>query len=63
MHYPLTLKKISVQLPEKTLHLMRFAPAKRPEIYLLDLVTMEKDTDSPKSVPGDYEEKAQVTIN
>ncbi|MEO6846892.1 MAG: hypothetical protein ABI254_06510, partial [Chthoniobacterales bacterium] len=41
VHYPLTLKKIIVQLPEKTLYLQRFEAAKRPEIYLNDLISVE----------------------
>ena len=41
MHYPLTLTKLVVELPEKTLHLKDFAPAPRSEIYLQDLMTCE----------------------
>ncbi|MHB0938454.1 MAG: hypothetical protein ACYC6A_18830 [Armatimonadota bacterium] len=41
VHYPLTLTKLIVELPEKTLHLKDFTPAPRPEIYLKDLVVCE----------------------
>jgi hypothetical protein len=37
VHYPLTFRKLIVELPEKTLHATTFAPAPRPEIYLKDL--------------------------
>ncbi len=36
--YPLKLKKLIVELPEKTLHLTSYAPVPRPEIYLKDLM-------------------------
>lgn len=41
VHYPLTLTKLIVELPEKTLHMKDYAPVPRPEIYLKDLVTCE----------------------
>ena len=41
MHYPLTLTRLVVELPEKTLHVKDFNPVPRPEIYLKDLVTSE----------------------
>jgi len=41
VHYPLTLTKLVVELPEKTLHLKDFATVPRPEIYLKDLVVCE----------------------
>ncbi|MEO6848905.1 MAG: hypothetical protein ABI443_14265 [Chthoniobacterales bacterium] len=63
VHYPLTLKKVIVQLPEKTLYLTRFEPAKRPEIYLSDLVSVERDMDKPKTLPNEYIEKHQVTAD
>lgn len=60
VHYPLRLTKLIVELPEKTLYLDRFAPAKRPEIYLRDLVSVENpETDQPKNVPDGYVEKYQ----
>jgi hypothetical protein len=37
VHYPLTLKRLIVELPEKVLHLKTYAPPPRPEIYLKDL--------------------------
>ncbi len=44
VHYPLTFKKLIVELPEKTLHMKTFAPVRRPEIYLKDLVVGQGDT-------------------
>jgi hypothetical protein len=41
VHYPLTLTKLVIELPEKTLHLKDFAPVPRPEIYLKDLIVCE----------------------
>jgi hypothetical protein len=37
VHYPLSFRRLIVELPEKTLHVRTFAPAPRPEIYLKDL--------------------------
>lgn len=37
VHYPLTFRRLIVELPEKVLHLKTFAPPPRPEIYLKDL--------------------------
>jgi hypothetical protein len=37
VHYPLTFKRLIVELPEKVLHVKTFAPPPRPEIYLKDL--------------------------
>ncbi len=44
VHYPLTFKKLIIELPEKTLHLKTFAPVARPEIYLKDLTVGQGDT-------------------
>ena len=44
VHYPLTLKKIVVELNEKVLHMKTYAPVPRPEIYLKDLVVGQGDT-------------------
>ena len=44
VHYPLTFKKLIVELPEKTLHVKTFAPVRRPEIYLKNLVVGQGDT-------------------
>ena len=44
VHYPLTFKKLIVELPEKTLHVKQFAPVLRPAIYLKDLVVGRGDT-------------------
>lgn len=62
VHYPLSLKKIIVELPEKTLYLTDYSPVKRPEIALRKLVSVEKDPDAPKTESGDYVESAQTTI-
>lgn len=60
VHYPLRLTKVIVELPEKTLYLDRYAPAKRPEIYLRDLVSVENaEVDQPKNAPGGYAGKYQ----
>jgi hypothetical protein len=37
VHYPLTFRRLIVELPEKVLHVKTFAPPPRPEIYLKDL--------------------------
>jgi hypothetical protein len=39
VHFPLTFKRLIVELPEKVLHVKTFAPPPRPEIYLKDLST------------------------
>ncbi|HUS90954.1 MAG TPA: hypothetical protein VM695_03850 [Phycisphaerae bacterium] len=44
VHYPLTLRKLVVELPEKVLHLRTWAPPPRPEIYLGELFAGEGDT-------------------
>ena len=61
VHYPLLLEKLIVEIPEKTLHLNRYAAVARPEIYLRNLVSVERDMDVPKKVPGDYVEAQQVS--
>ena len=43
VHYPLTFKKLIVQLPAKTLHVSDFLPPPRPEIYLKDLTVGQAD--------------------
>ena len=63
VHYPLKLRKLVVELPEKVLYLNRFEPAKRPEIVLSNLVVAEADLDQPKREPGDYVPEAQITID
>jgi len=37
VHYPLTFRRLIVELPEKVLHVRTFAPPPRAEIYLKDL--------------------------
>ncbi|MGB2819697.1 MAG: hypothetical protein WBF17_01850, partial [Phycisphaerae bacterium] len=44
VHYPLTLRKLVVVLPEKVLHLRTWAPPPRPEIYLGELFAGQGDT-------------------
>ena len=44
VHYPLTLRKLVVVLPEKVLHLRIWAPPPRPEIYLGELFAGQGDT-------------------
>ncbi|MCX7012525.1 MAG: hypothetical protein NTW86_08185 [Candidatus Sumerlaeota bacterium] len=53
VHYPLTFKKLIVELPEKTLHVKTFAPAPRPEIYLKDLTVGQGDTTMLKTTIGE----------
>ena len=36
--YPLTFKKLIVELPEKALYLTSYAPVPRAEIYVKDLI-------------------------
>jgi hypothetical protein len=43
VHYPLRLKKLIVELPEKVLHVRSFAPPVRPEVYLKDLSAAQDD--------------------
>lgn len=61
VHYPLLLEKLIVEIPEKTLHLNRYAAVARPEIYLRNLVSVERDMDEPKNEHGDYVEAQQVS--
>lgn len=48
VHYPLTFKKLVVELPEKVLHMKSFAPVTRQEIYLKDLSVSQGDTEMLK---------------
>ena len=58
--YPLTLKKIIVQLPEKMLHIKTFEPVDRPEIYLSDVTAVQGDADRwVKQTPGSYSDGIQ----
>ena len=41
VHYPLTVTKLVVELPEKVLHVQDYTPAPWPDIYLRDLVACE----------------------
>lgn len=52
VHYPLTFKRLILELPEKVLHMKTFAPPSRPEIYLKDL-TAGQDDKQLGFVPGD----------
>ena len=55
VHYPLTLRKLVVELNEKVLHVRTFAPPLRPEIHLRDLTVGQGDTVRRKRVA--YEER------
>lgn len=63
VHYPLALKKVIIELPEKTLYLNRFEPPKRAEIYLRDIISTERDLSSPKTSPYEYVEAVQVSVD
>jgi len=54
VHYPLTFKKLIVELPEKTLHAKTFAPVSRPEIYLKDLSVSQGDIVRLKTTADEY---------
>jgi hypothetical protein len=43
VHYPLTFKRLIIELPEKVLHVKTFAPPPRLEIYLKDLGVGQDD--------------------
>jgi hypothetical protein len=43
VHYPLTFRRLIIELPEKVLHLKTFAPPPRPEIYLKELTVGQDD--------------------
>ncbi len=43
VHYPLTLRKLVIELPEKVLHLTTWAPPPRSEVFLSDLVVAQGD--------------------
>jgi hypothetical protein len=55
VHYPLSFRKLIVELPEKTLHVKTFAPVTRPEIYLKDLVVGQGDPAPVKTTADEYE--------
>ena len=57
-HYPLTFKKLVVEMPEKVLHVKTFSPVPRPEIYLKDLTAAQGDT----SHAQDNRRRAGLTI-
>lgn len=60
VHYPLRLTKVIVELPEKTLYLDRYEPARRPAIALRDLVSVENsEINNLKTTPAEYVEAAQ----
>lgn len=63
VHYPLTLKKLIVELPEKTLHLTRYAPSRQKEIRLKNLMVSEGNLNAPKTEVFDYVERVQVTVD
>ncbi len=51
VHYPLTFRRLIVELPEKVLHVRTFAPPARPEVYLKDL-SVGQDDRQLGHVPG-----------
>jgi hypothetical protein len=53
VRYPLTLKKLVVELNEKVLHLTTFTPPPRPAIYLKDLLVGQGDTVLLKRTVGE----------
>lgn len=53
VHYPLTFRKLIVELPEKVLHLRDWGPVRRPEIYLRDLTVGQGDTVRLKNTAGE----------
>jgi hypothetical protein len=53
VHYPLTFRKLIVELPEKVLHVRTFAPPARAEIYLKDLTVGQGDTVRLKTTAGE----------
>jgi hypothetical protein len=55
VHYPLTFRKLIVELPEKVLHVRTFEPPPRPEIYLRELSVNQGDVVRLKRTP--YEER------
>ncbi len=63
VHYPLRLTKLIVEMPEKTLKLDRFEPAKHPEIHLRRLIAAENpEINTPKTTSDDYVESSQVNM-
>jgi hypothetical protein len=50
VHYPLTFRKLIVELPEKVLHVQTWAPPARAEVYLKDL-TVGQDEGGPAATP------------
>lgn len=54
VHYPLTVKAVIIELPEKTLHLKTFAPAPRPDIYLKRLVAAQDDAPTVKTTISEW---------
>ncbi|MBI4026316.1 MAG: hypothetical protein HY360_15130 [Verrucomicrobia bacterium] len=56
VHYPLVLRALIVELPEKTLHLTKYAPAPRPEIYVKRLVAVQGETPGVKHTVSEWEQ-------
>ncbi len=53
VHYPLTFRKLIVELPEKVLHLRDWGKVRRPAIYLRDLTVGQGDTVRLKHTAGE----------
>ncbi len=59
--YPIKLTSVVIQLPEKTLHVQDFLPARRPDIYLSNLaVSQDEAVNRPKHEAQEYVRQAQV---
>ncbi len=63
VRYPLKLRKVIVEMPEKVLHVKRFESPKRGYIELKRLVVAEDARmQMPKAAAGDYVEAAQNEV-
>lgn len=54
VHYPLTFRRLVVELNERVLHVADYQPVRRPEIYLRDLTVAEHDINQRKQSPWDW---------
>ena len=60
VHYPLTLRKLVVELNEKVLHMKTYAPVPRGDIYFKDLTVSQGDTVRVKKCADDYDPAVQM---
>lgn len=58
--YPIKLTSVVVQLPEKTLLVKDFEPARRPAIYLSDIIVSQDDSNRVKNAIQEYDTTAQT---